>query len=89
MIYSVTEIGKPGVPTLTPAQVRAVRKIQRAFGTAHLQFVLLPEFVVFNATRGVCANWAGGYPMLNDNADGRRWYEPGENPYSTGVAPAG
>lgn len=87
VIYSVTEIGKPGVPALTPSQLGTVRRIERAFGTAHLQFVLLPELVVFNATRGVCANWAGGYPMLNDNPDGRRWYEPGDNPYSTGVAP--
>lgn len=87
VIYSVREMGEAGVPRLTPAQVRTVRQLERAFGSAHLQFVLLPELVVFNATRGVCANWAGGYPMLNGNPDGRRFYEPGDNPYTTGTAP--
>ena len=87
VIYSVTEIGQPGVPKLTQTQLRTVRENERAFGGSNLHFVLLPELVVFNATRGVCANWAGGYPMLNNNPDGRRWYEPGDNPYTTGVAP--
>ncbi len=89
-IYSVRDIGKAGVPRLTPTQLRSVRMIEGAFGSAHLQFVLLPEraeLVVFNATRGVCANWAGGYPLLNDNPDGRRFYEPGDNPYTTLTAP--
>jgi len=87
VIYSVREIGNAGVPRLTSVQLRAVRNIERGFGSKYLHFVLLPELVVFNATRGVCANWAGGYPMLNDNPDGRRFYEPGDNPYTTGTAP--
>ncbi|HEY9181542.1 MAG TPA: hypothetical protein VIO32_12555, partial [Candidatus Baltobacteraceae bacterium] len=80
-----------GVPRLTPAQLHTISGIERAFGSPHLQFVLLPgltnPLVVFNATRGICANWAGGYPVLNDNPDGRRFYEPGDNPYGTGIAP--
>src|SRR5579883_1745022 len=87
VIYSVSDIGKPGASRLTLKQLRTVRQIERVFGRTHLQFVLLPELVVFNATRGVCADWAGGYPMLNGNPDGRRFYEPGNTPYTTGTAP--
>ena len=94
-IYSVAEIGQPGVPRLTKAENRELSQAAREAGARNLHFVFLPsqaqEFaarlVIFNATRGVCANWAGGYEVLNDNKDHRLFYEPGDSPYDLHAAP--
>jgi hypothetical protein len=83
-IYSVSEIGRPGVPHLAAAESRDLLKAEREVGARDLHFVFLPKgylsFVIFNATRGVCADWAGGYQVLNDNPSGRLFYEPGDDP---------
>lgn len=92
-IYSVRDLGKIGVPALSREQSSSLLDLQNS-GLKSLYFAFLPKvahlpsFIAFNADRGVvCANWAGGYTVLNDNPDGRIFYEPGENPYTVLAAP--
>jgi hypothetical protein len=94
-IYSVAEIGQPGVPRLTGAEHLQISQVEREAGAGNLHFVFLPStinrsvvsLVIFKATRGVCANWAGGYEVLNDNKSHRLFYEPGDDPYYVKSSP--
>ena len=92
VIYRESEIGHSGAPRLTKAQHQELLRAEQVVGDPrNLHFVFLPgtfhTFVIFNATRGVCADWAGGYEVLNDNPSHRLFYEPGEDPYSVKAAP--
>jgi len=80
--YNVEDIGKQGVPALTPEQISMVRRIQRYIQSRTLRFTFVrmqPRFVVFDATDGPCAAFAPGYWVLND-PEPDSFYEPGEAP---------
>jgi hypothetical protein len=92
--YSADDVGKPGVPHLTTAQMASLRSIERELRPGHLRFVFLGDFIVFDADAGPCADFAPGYPVLNVRPPvlpkNRRYtynlyYEPGENPYDVHV----
>lgn len=79
--YSVRDIGRPGVPALSTDEQRTVLTIERRIRSRALRFTNLPEFVVFDATSGPCADFAPGYEVLNADQSHSVFYEPGENPY--------
>ncbi len=84
--YNVSDIGKSGVPQLTPGRIALARRIQRYTGSRTLRFAIGPfgpwrrtAPIVFDATEGPCFDGAPGYLVLNDS-DGNTFYEPGEAP---------
>ena len=88
--YSVKDIAKPGVPTLTADESAVLRRIRRYVHSETLRFAWVSnwksnDFIVYDATDGPCANFALGYEVLNGPCD--VFYEPGENPYSTHPGP--
>ena len=86
IIYRVTDIGKPGVPTLAKDDLETISEI-RAKGYKSLQFAFLPHWglVVFDAPGVPCTMLPGHYEILNMPSDGWvfSFYESGENPYDT------
>jgi hypothetical protein len=82
VIYHVADIGRRGVPVLTPSQKRSISAITRYLKSPHLRFVLLDrQFVVFNAFRGPCVYDAPGYQVLNGFCN--EYYQPGRDPDHT------
>lgn len=80
--YLVRDIGREGVPTLSPGERRIARRIREYLKSPNLRFARLPDrprFVIFDATQGPCADFAGGYHVLN-TSNTNLYYEPGEAP---------
>lgn len=79
--YSVADIGKEGVPTLTDSQVTMIRRIQKYVHSETLRFGFTGrgQFIVFDADAGPCFDGAPGYWVMND-PDINSFYEPGEAP---------
>jgi hypothetical protein len=82
--YLVSDIGKPGVPTLTADQLTLVHRIRHYLHSKTLRFAFVnaynrgPRFIVFEGDDAPCSDAALGYPVLN--SDTNEFYEPGEAP---------
>jgi hypothetical protein len=78
--YSVADIGKPGVPTLSTEQLALIRRIRHYIASNTLRFAFVSQwgFVVFDAVQGPCPDGAPGYEILNSNRN--LYYQPGEAP---------
>lgn len=94
--YRLSDIGGPGVPALTAADMADVHRVARSVRSPTLRFVvlqvqtklgLLRQFYIFDATSGPCYDGAPGYPILNDHDRCVGFYEPGENPYVAHAGP--
>jgi hypothetical protein len=85
--YAVADIGRPGVPRLSPKQMRLVRDIRRYVKSPHLRFVWYSDayFMVYDAVAGACVDTAPGYLVLNGSC--YEYYEPGEDPRFTTNVP--
>ncbi len=86
--FSVKDIGKPGVPTLSPQQISIVRGISRYVHSQTLRFAFIGDrFIVFDATQGPCSEAAVGYRIMNDPESNNLYYQPGEAPGDIHVGP--
>jgi hypothetical protein len=85
--YAVADIGRLGVPVLSRNQLRLIQRIRRSVKSDHLRFVWYSptSFMVYDAVAGACIDTAPGYPVLNGACN--EYYEPGEDPQRTNVAP--
>ena len=86
--FSVSDIGKEGVPRLTAEERRLVRDVQAYGKSEYRRFAFvgrspkLPHgFIVFDAIHGACYSGAGGYPVLNGCTN--EIYQPGDDPRYT------
>jgi len=83
--YSLSDIGRLGVPRLSREQVSLARQIQRYVRSRTLRFAIVGPivargaFLVFDAIEGPCFDGAPGYLLLNDSS-GNSFYQPGEAP---------
>ncbi len=84
--YNVGDVGKPGVPVLTKAQLRMLRRIRHYVKSKTLRFAFVDGptganerdlFIVFNANQGPCIDFVAGYWVMNDARDGNLYYSPG------------
>ena len=86
--YSVYDIGKTGVPRVTPSQIGLIRRILKYVGSPTIRFAFLSrhEFIVFDTQGQPCAAFALGLPVLNEV---NSYYQPGEDPRYTHSGPGG
>ncbi|HET7813955.1 MAG TPA: hypothetical protein VFL13_06250 [Candidatus Baltobacteraceae bacterium] len=64
--YLVADLGKPGVPKLSPRELYTIRKIEPNVGINGLRFEHAGRhFIVFVAGLGPCHTFVPGYPVLD------------------------
>jgi hypothetical protein len=90
--FAFDDAGRPGVPTLTRAQITTLQRVFRARPSKTLRFALVPTpnsrivtFVVFDAGFGPCPN-TPGYGILNDACNAV--FSPDSPPYYTKNVPS-
>jgi hypothetical protein len=83
--YPVTDIGRPGVPKISSANLAMLKAIQRYVHPKTLMFAYVPgvvPFVVYDASNGVCSG--GQYMVLNAKAC-NAFYAPTDVRYGVGA----
>jgi hypothetical protein len=81
-VFLARDIGKPGFPELSSAEIGQVERIRKHVRSATLSIAWAEaEFVVFDAVRGPCD--PAPYTVLNSVRPDSEVYEPGETPYHT------
>ncbi len=89
--YQVSDVGKPGVPTLSDDERSLLREIGHYVRSKTLRIAFLDNerdhhrMIVFDAVRGSCMDEAPGYKVLNGACN--EYYEPGETPRWTHATP--
>jgi hypothetical protein len=84
--YLVRDMGKRGVPRVTPANARMVNAITKYVHSKTLRFAYIGrEFIVFDAAQGPCAPYAPGYSVLNGAYN--EMYSPTDDFTSTTAVP--
>ena len=90
--FLISDVGKPGFPTLRPFERRIVIRIRHFAKSSFLRIAWVDDasttnnFIVFDAIDGPCEVSAPGYGVLNGEC--AEVYEPGENPYITHDVPS-
>lgn len=88
--FRLADVGRRGVPALSPAERRLVARIERytadrpTLRFARVDATTANGFIVFDALDGPCGT-SRPYEVLNGSCN--EFYEPGENPYHTMPAP--
>jgi hypothetical protein len=80
--YSISELGKPGVPLLDVSDMQLLRRIEKSTRAKSLRYAyLVPPasgLVIYDATRGPCADFM--YEVLDTPGVPSIYYRPGEDP---------
>lgn len=64
--YSARDVGRKGVPKLSPTDLSELHQIERYVHSPNLRFAFeTGTFIVFNAMLGPCYGGAPGYQVLN------------------------
>jgi len=87
--YFARDVGKPGVPRLSPSERAMLRSIMQYVHSPLLRFAHVSHgrFIVYaiRMKPGICMDEAPGYLVLNRECNVT--YEPGEDPSGTGNIP--
>lgn len=68
--YRTADVGKPGVPSPKPSDLRMLRRIQRYVHSPTLRYVYAAKrFLVYDAIDGPCMGGAPGYFVLNGSCN--------------------
>jgi hypothetical protein len=88
-LYRVDDLGKPGVPGLTPAERSAVAEIRKDTNFTDLRFTYVgPDhrFILFRSTGIICRRELMAYEVLNGRCD--EYWSPSDEADKVVRAPA-
>ena len=82
--YAAQDVGKPGLPKVSPKDLATLKRIIRTAGDPTLRFAyVMGEFIVYDAFNGPCAGMVR-YRVINGACN--EFYEPYDIAYNTSSA---